>query len=51
MITTAQAQAFGGPWGCCASPKQDGAAFTDLLLVMIFVGGAILCWWLGRMKR
>lgn len=51
MTTTAQAQAFGGPWGCCASPKQDGAPFTDVLLIAIFVGGAILYWWLGRMKR
>lgn len=44
MITTAQAQPFGGPWGCCAGPKEDDTFTIFLILAVVLVVGVLYAW-------
>jgi len=54
MITTAQAQSFGGAWGCCEGPKHEDDTFTGFLILAVVLVCAVIFardWWNERSRR
>lgn len=51
MITTAQAQPFGGPSYCCSRAKEDDAFSGFLILAIVLVVAGLCAWdWLHQSR-
>lgn len=44
MITTAQAQPFGGPSGCCWTRKEENPVTGWIVLGVVFVVVGLMAW-------
>lgn len=44
MITTAQAQPFGGPSGCCWGPKEENPVTGWIILGVVLVVAGLMAW-------
>lgn len=42
MITTAQAQPFGGPSGCCSGPKEESPVTGWIVLGVVLVVAVLM---------
>lgn len=53
MITSAQAQPFGGPSGCCSGPREDDTFTGFLILAIVLVVAVIYArdWWTTGRSR
>ena len=45
MITSAQAQPFGGAWGCCSGPKEEENPITGWIVLGVVLVVAVLMAW------
>lgn len=54
MITSAQAQPFGGPSGCCSGPREDDWSVSYFIILAVVLVCAVIFardLWSGHARR
>lgn len=45
MITSAQAQPFGGAWGCCSGKREEENSITGWIIIgVVLVVAGLMAW-------